>query len=378
MLKETKMLTKSKKTAGQPGFTLVELLTVMAIIALLIGLMVPALGHVKTTAKIIQQKAQLKSIDTALEAFSASYGDYPPSSESYLDQDATALTTAGPGTLNITCGAQKLAEALVGADLRGFDPRAATYTSGGVTKTANFDRKAIEGDKSVYAVDTINSAVQADVDASLARRKGPYVTVNENVNSFEVADIYSSGNSNYANSRVYPGGEPGRGGTAGTAGAASKKFGNVFCDNFKVKSITYKSYDVSANLLNEVTTKVGTPILYFKADSSRKTLSAKNTVGAESPEDSIFNYNDNMWLVALGKITDGKAHYWADTTNPANSGAPAGDRSAWAFYSYIQNPKISTGRWPYNSDSYLLISAGPDGIYGNADDITNFGSRDAK
>jgi hypothetical protein len=29
--------------------------------------------------------------------------------------------------------------------------------------------------------------------------------------------------------------------------------------------------------------------------------------------------------------------------------------------------------WPYRSDSYLLISAGADGLYGTDDDIRNFG-----
>jgi hypothetical protein len=30
------------------------------------------------------------------------------------------------------------------------------------------------------------------------------------------------------------------------------------------------------------------------------------------------------------------------------------------------------GEWPVNADSYVLISAGADGLYGTADDITNF------
>ena len=30
--------------------------------------------------------------------------------------------------------------------------------------------------------------------------------------------------------------------------------------------------------------------------------------------------------------------------------------------------------WPYRPDSYILISAGADGLYGTGDDITNFGN----
>ena len=29
--------------------------------------------------------------------------------------------------------------------------------------------------------------------------------------------------------------------------------------------------------------------------------------------------------------------------------------------------------WPYRADSYILISAGIDGLYGTSDDMTNFG-----
>jgi prepilin-type N-terminal cleavage/methylation domain-containing protein len=360
------MLTKTQKT-GRTGFTLVELLTVMAIIALLIGLMVPAMGHVKTTAKIVQQKAQLKSIENALESFSAAYGEYPPSNETSKDTDYTASG-------DITCGAQKLAEALVGVDMRGFDPKAPSFLSGGVTKTASFDRAAIAVDKYSYAVDGVNTAVPADVTDSLNRRKGPYITVNENVNSFELADIYNG----VTGSKLYMGGAPGRDST----GAVAKKFGNVICDNFKVKSITYNAYDFSTNANVSLTAKVGTPILYYRADSSKKQLSASTTPTSSdaSIDDSIYNWHDNMNLVSLGRMTNyGLPHYWMDTTNnPANYNAPAGDKAAWAFYSYIQNTKINTGRWPYNPDSFLLISAGPDSIYGTADDITNFGSMDMK
>jgi hypothetical protein len=45
------------------------------------------------------------------------------------------------------------------------------------------------------------------------------------------------------------------------------------------------------------------------------------------------------------------------------------------FYSYIRDPKVLARAWPYRPDSYILISAGPDGLYGTNDDIRNFGRR---
>jgi prepilin-type N-terminal cleavage/methylation domain-containing protein len=73
-----------KPVAKQPtrrrAFTIVELLTVMSIIVILIGLLVPALNKVKRYAMKVKQTAQLHSIGTALELFSNEFSGYPPSS----------------------------------------------------------------------------------------------------------------------------------------------------------------------------------------------------------------------------------------------------------------------------------------------------------
>lgn len=42
------------------------------------------------------------------------------------------------------------------------------------------------------------------------------------------------------------------------------------------------------------------------------------------------------------------------------------------LYPYLTNPTIANT--PRNKDGYILISAGPDRIYGTDDDICNFGS----
>ena len=41
------------------------------------------------------------------------------------------------------------------------------------------------------------------------------------------------------------------------------------------------------------------------------------------------------------------------------------------FYETITNPKVNYDK-PFNAATFILISAGYDGIYGTADDITNF------
>ncbi|MDQ3621322.1 MAG: type II secretion system GspH family protein [Verrucomicrobiota bacterium] len=60
------------------AFTLVELLTVIAIIAVLMGLLFPAIGAVQDNAKKVQAKNDVMQIVTAVKAYYTEYGKYPP------------------------------------------------------------------------------------------------------------------------------------------------------------------------------------------------------------------------------------------------------------------------------------------------------------
>ena len=55
-------------------FTLVELLAVIAIIGILAGILIPALGGAQLRGKITQAKSDMRTIETALEAFAADNG----------------------------------------------------------------------------------------------------------------------------------------------------------------------------------------------------------------------------------------------------------------------------------------------------------------
>lgn len=55
-------------------FTLVELLAVIAIIGILAGILIPALGGAQLRGKITQAKSDMKTIETALESFAADNG----------------------------------------------------------------------------------------------------------------------------------------------------------------------------------------------------------------------------------------------------------------------------------------------------------------
>ncbi|MBM4104447.1 MAG: type II secretion system protein, partial [Planctomycetes bacterium] len=106
------------------GFTLLEMLTAMAIIAVMIGLLLPAIGKIQTVAMVVKQRSQFNAIGTALEAFrsDSSWNDYPPSTYT----DAAGAET---GSADYT-GAQKLAEALIGWDGLGFHPQSQWRSDG--------------------------------------------------------------------------------------------------------------------------------------------------------------------------------------------------------------------------------------------------------
>lgn len=106
---------KPKKAA----FTIIELLTVMSIIILLIGLLVPALNMVKKYAKRVSQKHQFHAIEVGMETYNAEWEEYPESIEG-LD----------PATGLIMCGATRLAEAMLGRDLLGYSPTGSYFIPG--------------------------------------------------------------------------------------------------------------------------------------------------------------------------------------------------------------------------------------------------------
>jgi len=304
------------------GFTIVELLTTLAIITMLVGLLVPALSLVRNIAKETKQKAQLTTIGLALTAFRNDDGDYPPSD--------WPVPPAGPGDY---CGAQKLAEALLGWDLMGFHPDSHWQADG--RNLTPYWAGGVQHPLSQYWF--YDPANPLDMD----KRRGPYLEL-ATTNAFRLG-ISAPGSRDGLFDDPTP--------------LARHTF--VICDVFGVKKINIIP-PVPGGKTESFT--AGTPILYYRANPSGKTIRA------------IYNVRDNGPLTTqLTSIADGKPH-------------PLGDPGGMYqfFYGdlimdpdqvigYIQNPKVTPTDWPYRPDSYLLISAGLDGLYGTKDDIRNFG-----
>jgi type II secretion system protein G len=60
------------------AFTLIELLIVVAIIAILASIAIPNLLEAQTRAKVSRAKADVRSLATALEAYHTDWNSYPP------------------------------------------------------------------------------------------------------------------------------------------------------------------------------------------------------------------------------------------------------------------------------------------------------------
>ncbi|MDD5459628.1 MAG: hypothetical protein PHF37_09585 [Phycisphaerae bacterium] len=299
------------------AFTIVELLTVMSIIVILITLLIPALNKVRHYARDVKQRAQLHSIEAALEQFNAEVDGYPPSVD-----NANLTTPLAP-----YCGAMKLAEALLGKDLQGYNPRAKF-----ISDLAQNEGVATTGYR-FYPTQADKTADPVKYDESIRSRKGPYLQL-ENANAYRMKNIYPA-----TADQIY----------------VDNVENYVLCDVYG--RVTLLDPD-SENIYG----KTGMPILYYKANTYN-TGHDPNV-----PDELIYDYKDNDDLVVLGAPWD-DAGTIIHPLHQVGTGT-VGEK----FYKMTRNTKISGDlpAVPVRKDSYILISAGNDGLYGTGDDITNF------
>ncbi len=308
------------------GLTIIEILVVVSIIALLVGLLLPAVHTVQKMAKETKQRAQFTSIELGLAAFKSDFGDYPPSSWS---------NPAIPGSPQDYCGAQKLAEALLGWDLLGFHPDSKWQASGlGLNAQGQPVLNTVYG-----APDTLD------------RRKGRYIEL-EHANAFRLGDSVAG-----ARDGLFPNTSNG----SGNLPLAPRTY--VLCDVFTVndRKVLTNSSTVALPGVAAQMVSPGTPILYYKANTASKV----HVDAQVDPINRIYNVRDNWPLVSLRRL--------ADAFKPLGERRQHPLEDANFFYEYIRDLRVQARPWPYRPDSYLLISAGADGLYGTNDDIRNFG-----
>ena len=72
------MLTKIRKKLNQKGFTLIELMIVVAIIGILAAIAIPQFAAYRTKSYNSAAQSDLRNVLTVLEAYYADNQEYPP------------------------------------------------------------------------------------------------------------------------------------------------------------------------------------------------------------------------------------------------------------------------------------------------------------
>ena len=283
---------KNKRLANSNGFSIVEMVAVIAVIAILVSLLIPALNMAYEMANTVKQRAQFSSIESALEGFRTDFGDYPQSYENAYACNSVTDTY---------CGAQKLAEAMVGYDAFGFHPDP-------VFSRHNTSNQCDDTASTVYDY----------TDTNLRARKGLYLEL-ETANAVKLQSLYASSDEL-------------------VTGSTLKADTSVLVDTFgKVKSRATQK-------------QTGMPILYYKADTSKF-----NHGG--TPDSNIYDVRDNEQIISAPVPFDSSLSH-----------------SIANFYEQTANPNFASPARPYRAETFILQSAGPDGLYGNGDDMFNFDS----
>ena len=71
------LMKNSMPLRHQRGFTLIEMLVVIAIIAILAGLLIPAVIAAKNRAKVMKAKTEIEGLATAIKAYENEYSRMP-------------------------------------------------------------------------------------------------------------------------------------------------------------------------------------------------------------------------------------------------------------------------------------------------------------
>jgi hypothetical protein len=218
---------------------------------------------------------------------------------------------------------------MVGLDLLGFHPKSG-FTATGYNN--------IDGDATpdlVYHPTTTetSSGGYTETAAQNIDLRKKYIDL-ESANAFQMQDVYTAA-------------------TVVDADFLATSF--VLCDTYAKKRASGK--------------KTGMPILYFRA---RTNFQFQDYTDGSTYQDDIYNIYDNVNLLTLNSPDDATVRHplWDGVTDLK-------DFEDMILNKQVQNATKTTAtpngvKRPYRADSYILVSAGKDGLYGTADDMFNF------
>jgi general secretion pathway protein G len=355
--------------AGEAGraFTLIELMVAMAIMAVLVAIALPAFSAARRSAKGAATSAMISVLATGVEQFKADAsigGQYPPSAQQMVSSPHAANQQIQMG------GANFLAWALAGADLLGTPGFRDMNSNKGNTSASQIQLDVIGGctddlgRSGLYAIDT-------SVNKPIYPRSGPYVEV----------------------SKVQVTKPKGGGFDVPAAKGQFRMLPSVaFLDAFDQPILYYKANPtapaMAATGMNAPGMVAGNPENYSTGGSYGSYTPAGvynlldngghldgNTSLNGSTAGANITGNESVAGLDLGGGTN---HFNQNTLDRAsivgtvNSVTTVSNSMQGSFGRQIWNSNVITVPTAHNASSYILLSAGADGVFGTADDLANF------
>lgn len=303
-----------RTSPARPGFSLVELLTVVGIIALLIGILLPTMSQARVEAKRSATRQMLASAERGLETLNTDLGSYPDSTRRVDPiKYKSGETSHGPAFLS---GAHWLARALIGHDGQGID-----YAGRGLSDSP-----------ASIVLDAYNSG------GPLAKRRGTYLEKAEFKKDVEI----------------------------GSSGPETER--SMILDKFGFPVLYYRAKQRAQMPFAETYAAQASdgPATYCQEDNAE--LTGGRAGGSNK---NPWDFNNTGFKHGLGQFGD-VANPAQKLTLPYKGQSFVGtlyDRSA--FESDPTPAASRVVRKAARDTSFLLIAAGPDGLFGTPDDVSN-------
>ena len=336
------------QTHVRRGFTIIELMVAVAIIALLISIMIPGFSAVTNKANIVATQALFQGLESGLESYRGEQmlgGVYPPSQTDNADSPLfMANPFGGPDVVGIT-GANLLAYALAGADQLGT-PGFFDLDSDGLWSDDQGNDPGIDPPPA-YALDTVTAR--------------------------PLRTRYPGGGATYVDET-----------TRGTL----RSLQQLFDDGIALTDPADLGNGVADQLA--FTDRWGLPVLYYRANRAGGIM-VTEPGGApgvyDALDNAVFTGNPDAALNTFGvdfgpgpfpnngfysKIAQSEYPIVAPTLTDNVNEILVDPAYEFTMERFILDRSVTAQNRPVNARSYLLISAGKDAVYGTGDDITNW------
>lgn len=344
------MVFNRMRTARRSAFSLVEMLVVIGIIAVVISIVLPAINAARDNARTATAASFLDAIGKGLEMFHADFGRYPNSEfrQDPLDWSGTGdpqIDDTPPRHFRDLSGAHWLARAMSGFDLQGVvadgsSMRELPSDHPDAPRTPVGEVRPLER-KSRY-VDTEQVARDTDKD-------------------------------------VFPGATWDEGNQENFKFHATGRF-VMYDQGFRSPVLYYRAntkaplpFCYSGNGNAAPPASGDRPGIYRQNDNARIAGTTMEFFGADSDVSDTWGWDFTGSGVEHAKrafsLNNGQDDFLAFNQNPSDS------QYADTWTAYFRNPDAPpSGGWvvPHNADTYILWTAGADGVFGTDDDVKNF------